>query len=229
MAETIAVIGAGPGLGLAVARRFGREGFRVALVARSAQRLRAFAAELAAEGIEATAFPADITRSEGLADRIGQIDILEYAPAGPDWMSRQTDVRECGPGSFEFPLDLLLRTPAGLVRDVLPGMLARGRGAVLFGLGATGSTPYPQLANLAAVSAAARCYLQCLHASLAGTGVFAGLLQVNGMVGGSDSARAAAEKWGPEALPEPTDPADLAEAMWQLYRAGDRFETVVPR
>src|SRR5438128_7136265 len=36
--------------------------------------------------------------------------------------------------SFEFPLDLLLRTPVTLIRQVLPGMLERGDGAVLFGL-----------------------------------------------------------------------------------------------
>ena len=33
MSKTIAVFGAGPGMGRSVARRFGREGFQVALVA----------------------------------------------------------------------------------------------------------------------------------------------------------------------------------------------------
>jgi PPOX class probable F420-dependent enzyme len=44
----IAVVGAGPGLGLAIARRFGREGFRVALISRAQSKLDALAAELAA-------------------------------------------------------------------------------------------------------------------------------------------------------------------------------------
>jgi NADP-dependent 3-hydroxy acid dehydrogenase YdfG len=237
MTGTIAVIGAGPGLGRSVGRRFGREGFRVALVARSAERVEAFASELRAEGIEAAGFPADIgglagrTALPGLVSaitaRFGPIDVLQYAPAGPDWMSRQTDVRECDAQSFEFPLDLLLRTPVELIREVLPGMLARDRGAVLFGLPATAVRAYPQLANAGAAAAAARAYLECLHVSLAGTGVYAGLLLVGGMVGDSDSARAAAEKWGAQALPEPLDPADLAAAVWNLHHDRDRFETLV--
>ena len=46
MSKTIAVFGAGPGMGRSVARRFGREGFQVALVARNQTRLDAFAGEL---------------------------------------------------------------------------------------------------------------------------------------------------------------------------------------
>src|ERR1700761_8107978 len=128
---TIAIFGAGPGLGQAVARRFGREGFRVALVARTGKRLEAFAAELAAEGIEAAGFPADLAQLAGparetpddrsglidaITERFGTIDVIQYAPAGPDWMTRQVDVRRCDAESFEFPLDLLLRVPAALVR-----------------------------------------------------------------------------------------------------------------
>jgi hypothetical protein len=45
-----------------------------------------------------------------------------------------TAVRDADAASFEFPLDLLLRTPVTLIRQVLPGMLERSDGAVLFGL-----------------------------------------------------------------------------------------------
>jgi NADP-dependent 3-hydroxy acid dehydrogenase YdfG len=234
VSEVIAVIGAGPGLGLAVARRFGREGYAVALVARNGTRLEAFADTLRAEGIEAAGFAADVGDRATLPDlvaaitaRFGPIDVLEYAPAGPEWMARAVDVRDCDAASFDFPLDLLVRSPAELVRLVLPGMLERKRGAILYGLPASATVPYPRLANAGAMAAAARAYLHCLHVSLAGTGVYAGLLQVGGMVGGSDSARVAAEKWGAAALPEPLDPAVPAAALWDLYRAGTDFETVV--
>lgn len=46
---TIAIIGAGRNLGEALARRFGREGFSVALISRNQERLDALAADLAAE------------------------------------------------------------------------------------------------------------------------------------------------------------------------------------
>src|SRR5205807_59418 len=82
MSKTIAVIGAGAGLGQAVARRFGREGFGVALVARTAARVGALADELCGEGIDAAAFPCDVADRPALAgtidaitERFGQIDV----------------------------------------------------------------------------------------------------------------------------------------------------------
>lgn len=234
MSKTIAVFGAGPGFGRAVARRFGREGFRVALVARSRAKLDDMAAELSADGIEAAGFVADLADREQLprlvdavVDRFGGIDVVEYAPAGPEWMERQVEIRECGPASFEFGLDMLLRTPSALVGLVLPGMVERGEGAVLFGLAVAASAPVPRLGNIAVAASAARAYLNNLHASLAGTGVYAGLVQVAGMVGGSESAEYFARRWDPAMLPDPLDPADLAEAAWNLYTTRDRFETTI--
>ncbi len=52
---TIAIVGAGPGLGAAVARRFGAEGFNIALLARNQGRVDALAAELASSGLTAAA------------------------------------------------------------------------------------------------------------------------------------------------------------------------------
>src|ERR1700722_11849814 len=211
MSKTIAVFGAGPGMGRSVARRFGREGFRVALVARDQARLAAFTEELAGVGIEAAGFAADFADRGALpgvvaaiTDRFGPLDVLEYAPSGLDWLTRQVPVRDADAASFEFPLDLLLRTPATLVRQVLPGMLERGDGAGLFGLQVTG-TPGPR----------------------AGTGVYAGLVQVAGLVGDSDAAKFVTENWDPAILPEPLNPADLADALWDLYLKRDRFEEVV--
>ncbi|WP_328465882.1 hypothetical protein [Streptomyces sp. NBC_00448] len=57
-------------------------------------------------------------------------------------------------------------------------MIESGRGAVLFGLPVTASTPATQIGNVAVAASAARAYLRNLHADLAGTGVYAGLLQV---------------------------------------------------
>ena len=66
MSKVIAVFGAGAGRGVALARRFGREGFRVALVARRKDRLEELAEELRRERIEATAFPADLGDPAGV-------------------------------------------------------------------------------------------------------------------------------------------------------------------
>jgi short-subunit dehydrogenase len=234
MSKTIAVFGAGPGMGRSVARRFGREGFQVALVARNPARLDAFARELAADGITAAGFSVDLAERDALPGMIeaitgqfGPVDVLEYAPSGLDWFTHQVPVRDADAASFEFPLDLLLRTPVTLIRKVLPGMLERGDGAVLFGLPVCASIPVPQLGNVATVAAGARHYLHNLHANLADTGVYAGLVQVAGLVGYSDAARRVIENWDPATLPEQLNPADLADAMWDLYLKRDRFDEVV--
>jgi NADP-dependent 3-hydroxy acid dehydrogenase YdfG len=233
MSKTIAVFGVGPGMGRSIARRFGQEGFQVGLVARNPTRLDTFIRELAAEGIEAARFASDLADRDALpriidamTARLGPIDVLEYAPSGLDLLNAATAVRDADAASFEFPLDLLLRTPVTLIRQVLPGMLERGDGAVLFGLPVNASMPAPPFGNIGTAAAAARHYLNTLHADLAGTGVYAGLLQIPGPVGGSDAGNFVLENYDPALLPEPQNPADLADAMWDLYLKRDNFEQV---
>jgi hypothetical protein len=57
--------------------------------------------------------------------------------------------------------------------------------------------------------------------------VYAGLVQVAGLVADSDAARFVTENWDASTLPEPLNPADLATALWDLYLKRDRFEEVV--
>src|SRR5437867_12204080 len=81
------VVGVGPGLGAALARRFAK-GYAVALVARDREKLEALATELGAAGGRALAVPSDVSRGEDIAaaaDRIrrelGEIDVLLYNAA----------------------------------------------------------------------------------------------------------------------------------------------------
>lgn len=85
--STIAIIGAGTGLGAAIGRRFGREGFAVALVSRNLKHLDALAATLQGEGFTARGYPADVRCPDQLtaalaaaAAALGTIEVLEYSP-----------------------------------------------------------------------------------------------------------------------------------------------------
>ena len=85
--KTIAIFGAGTGLGASVAARFGREGYKVALIARSPTGLDLLKAKLAEQGIEALSFPADLTDLadipslvQAIEAQLGSIDVALFSP-----------------------------------------------------------------------------------------------------------------------------------------------------
>ncbi|HYY10266.1 MAG TPA: SDR family NAD(P)-dependent oxidoreductase, partial [Kineosporiaceae bacterium] len=82
------VVGAGPGVSAALARRLGAAGFRIGLVARDEQRLAELAAPLRAEGVDARTAAADAGDADaltqavaGLAREAGRLDVLHYNPS----------------------------------------------------------------------------------------------------------------------------------------------------
>ena len=94
------IVGAGPNLGLAIARRFGREGFSVGLVSRNQEKLDGLAGELEADGITAAGAAADIRDSDGLAaairslaDRLGAVDGARGRPHAVGGAADQEGVR----------------------------------------------------------------------------------------------------------------------------------------
>lgn len=237
MKKTIVVAGAGAGLGSSVARRFGRAGFRVALVARDQDRLDRLATELAAEGIEAAAFSADLSRPErvpALIDevrrRFGRIDVVEYAPITTEGF---TPAAELTPAGMAPHLNLFLLTPIALAQAVLPEFTERGDGAFLLGQGVSATHPMPRLSGLGPAMAAARNYLQSLHGELAPIGVYVGAIHVAAMVLGSagHAAITSGELAGGidiSRIPQ-VKPDDIAEALWQMYNSRDEFERQIPQ
>jgi NAD(P)-dependent dehydrogenase (short-subunit alcohol dehydrogenase family) len=73
MSKTFLSVASGPDIGLATARRFGREGYRVVLAARNVARLQTDAAKLRAEGIEATTVQVDATDARSVANVVTSI------------------------------------------------------------------------------------------------------------------------------------------------------------
>jgi NAD(P)-dependent dehydrogenase (short-subunit alcohol dehydrogenase family) len=85
--KTIAIIGAGPGLGFSLAKTFGRHGFRTALVSITQDKLNHYSKQLNEMGIEAKGFAADITNNmqlttafQQIRNAFGTIDVLEFSP-----------------------------------------------------------------------------------------------------------------------------------------------------
>jgi short-subunit dehydrogenase len=227
--KTIAIFGAGPGLGRAVARRFGREGFRVALVARDRSRLDSIASDLAGEGVEAAGFPADLTDRQaalGAVDavqsRFGPVDVLEYSPTPGAHLRRGAS--ELDAAAVAPLLELYVLTPVALVGRVLPGMLERGGGGLLFAMGAAAKYPTPRLAG-GMVLSSLRNYVHTLNAELGPRNVYAGTLVIGALIEGSAAARNPSA-WGNGQI-QVVAASDLAERCWDMYLKQDRAEEEV--
>ncbi|WP_280382964.1 SDR family NAD(P)-dependent oxidoreductase [Nocardia wallacei] len=224
---TAAIIGAGPGLGMSMARRFGREGYRVALVSRSADRHGAYLADLATHGIDATAHAADVTDAERLTTVLSEIGAVEFAyygpgPAQPIVPITDIDV-EVARSAFDW-----VWPAVRVVGAVLPGMLDRGAGGLMFAGGLSSVRPMPMLGQLVLPVAALRNYALTLHAALADRGVYAGTLTIGGLVERGDihaMVTADPAKFG-AAEGHTLDPDRLAEAAWEMYRTRTRAEQV---
>jgi len=74
------LVGAGPGLGMAVARRFAEDGYRVTLVARSTDGLSGLADNLADTGAPIATIAADASDPEGLGARMAELYDEQGAP-----------------------------------------------------------------------------------------------------------------------------------------------------
>ncbi|NUP50834.1 MAG: SDR family NAD(P)-dependent oxidoreductase [Catenulispora sp.] len=229
--KTIAIYGAGPALGLAVARRFGGEGFRVALVARRREALDAMVGALSADGLEAAGFQADIAdpaealrAADEIEDRFGAIDVLEHSPtpAGPSVSPLDIDTRTAA-----AVLDLYVLTPIALVNRLLPGMRERGDGALLFAMGAAAKYPTGRYAAPSVALPGLRGYIHTLNAAARDSGVYAGALLIGALIEGSPAHRESQARTGGGAATPVIAPSDLADRLWNLAADRDRVEDVI--
>lgn len=206
------IVGAGSGMGLAIARVFGARGFDVALIARNPSRLDGLVSTLAAEGIAATGFPADVRNRTGLATAIedasahfGGIDVLEYSPADAAGVT-MTSPSATTPADIQSEIESQLYGAIVATQAVLPTMREAGSGTLLFTTGAGSIKPNPMLGNINAAAAALRNWTINLHEELAPAGIQSAHVAIGVWIG-SD---------GPEGAPTAT--ADqIAPLYWDLY------------
>src|SRR6266404_3443925 len=174
----IAIVGAGLGLGLAIAKTFGAQGFNVALVSPSPRKLEPLVARLAKEGIDAAAFSANLfdraSIVSGLAavtQHFGRIDVLEFSPASP--LLPTASATELTHDNVQIHIDFYVHGAVAGVNQVLPDMLARHSGTIILTTGASSVCPHlgrPKLANVALATSGLRTWAYQLHAALAARG-----------------------------------------------------------
>lgn len=214
------IAGIGPGLGMGIARRFGNEGYHIAMISRSAQNQQAYLEELDSLGISASAFQADLhdfgAVGRAFADikyTLGVPDVLIYSPRPP----LVEDLRDWMPVTMKFDelqrcMEICCFAAINCVHQVAEDMVKRGSGAIIITTSGSAIDPINTLGSVALSMAAARNYAFTLNQTLAPKGVFAGTVCLSLLV----------EPGDPHG-----DPDVLAGEFWDLFSKQDRVENNV--
>jgi NADP-dependent 3-hydroxy acid dehydrogenase YdfG len=211
---SIVIVGAGPNLGMAVARRFGREGLAVGLVSRDGAKLDDLAGELEADGIRAAGAAADIRDADALAGAItslagelGQVEVLEYSPLPAREFMKP--ILETTVDDVRGPLEFSVLGAVAAARAVIGPMLEAGRGTILFTTGGAAVNPYPLRAGVGISFAGEVAYARMLHDELADRGVHVAHTAIAGRIApGGDH-----------------EPDEVAEVLWRHHAERGEFQT----
>ena len=210
------VLGVGPGLGAAVARRFAHEGFAVGLMARSEESLSAAREEVEGAGGTALAVEVDATdptsvaqASDEVRDALGDPGVFVYN-AG---VFRMGGILELTPQDFDACFRANCSGAFYGAQQVLPAMLEKGRGTVIF----TGATAAlrgsAKFAALATGKFGLRALAQSMAREFGPQGIHVAHVVIDGQI---DTPRVR------EVSPEREEhtmlsPAAIAESYWQLH------------
>jgi short-subunit dehydrogenase len=213
---SIIIVGAGPNLGAAVARRFGRDGLAVGLVSRTQSKLDDLAAQLATEGVTAKGAAADV-RDPGalsgaitsLAEELGPVEVLEYSPLPAQEFMKP--ILETTVDDVRGPLEFSVLGAVAAATTVLGPMLERGSGTILYTTGGAAINPYPLRAGVGISFAGEVAYARMLHDEVADRGVHVAHTAIGGPIApGGDH-----------------EPDDIAELLWRHHAERGNFQTRV--
>lgn len=211
MSQTIAVVGAGPGLGLSIAKKFGANGFRVALIARGRDSLDKLVASLKSENIEALGFVADVRDEQSIVEafsavkaHFGAVDVVEYSPISMEFIPPSGVTTEIARNAFEFQILGAIAT----VQQVLADMIRNESGAILLTGGRSSIVPMARMGSLSPMAAALRNYAYVLNEELGEKGIYAGTITVCCQI-----------------TPEIAD--NIADLYWDMFQQRNRPEEIV--
>ena len=206
MSKLCTIIGMGPGVSLSIARRFAKEGFTVAMVARNEDKLKQFQVQLNEEGLEGHGFIGDAANFDSLRSAFGQIHkqlgethVLVY---------NVSVFREATPTELDAEIcveDFRANVGGAIVavQQVVDDMKAQGEGVIFLTGGGQGLEPYPSFSSLAIGKSAMRSLAFSLHGDLKNSGICVSTVTINGVV-------------------DPTTkfaPNLICEAFWKLYES----------
>ena len=209
--KTIAVLGAGPGLGNHIGKEFGKHGFHVVLLARREDALRNYVRELRESGIEADYQIVDCSDNDSIKSALATIS-QKYG--GVDVLAYNTAVLQGGSPLQLTPEELVKRYQVDVagalcaVQQVVPHMKEQKNGAILLTGGGLALDPVPAFLSISVHKAALKALAAALHKELSGSGIFTGIVNIKGNIGADDYY----------------SPARIAALFYQMYEKQDETE-----
>ena len=212
MNKVIVIIGAGPGISQAVAEKFGKNGFSVALIARKKDKLQKLTQSLIDDDIDAHFFIGNAGDSDSMKDAFEQIwekfnhiDVIHYNAAKLKMVNIANETADALTRDFKVNVAGVMT----VVNLVLPDMIKKSDGTILLTGGGFALEPNPDYGSLAIGKAGIRSLANSLHVALKPKNIFAGTVTVCGIV-------------SPES--EKHTPKNIAEQFWKLHTERKTFE-----
>lgn len=206
--------GASRGIGVHLARALAKEGAELVLTARDAASLAATAAECRDLGARVELVAADLGSAEDrarLVETAGVLDVL-VNNAGLEIPVAYVEQSE---RDIARQLETNLVAPLDLTRKVLPGMLARRRGAIVNVSSMSGKSPTPFNAVYAATKYGLNGFTASIRIELEGSGVHAGVVCPSFV---ADAGMWASTGVRAPAMMREVSPAKVAAAMLRVIR-----------
>ncbi|CAN7771776.1 SDR family NAD(P)-dependent oxidoreductase [Variovorax sp. LjRoot290] len=209
MTKTFLSIGAGPGIGLATAQRFAREGYRIVLAARNGERLAASAAALrAATGAEVdfrTVDASDPVAVAALTSGIGDALHVVHYNAGVLHYDKDAKLLTRGiddesTASLISDISINVTSALSAIHAALPALRKQASGSLLLTGGGLGVQPSGSFLTLSVGKAAVRAAGLALFEPLKAEGIHVATVTVARLVS-----------------PESRHSEEIAEAFWQLH------------
>ena len=141
-----------------------------------------------------------------LAERLGPVEVLEYSPLPAKEFMKP--ILETTADDVRGPLEFSVLGAVAAANAVLPAMLERGSGTILFTTGGAAINPYPLRAGVGISFAGEVAYARMLHDELRDRGIHVAHTAIGGSIAaGGDH-----------------EPADVAEVLWRHHTERSDFQ-----
>ncbi len=203
----------GPGLSYGIARKFGKEGFKVGMISRTASKLFDLQAKLKEDGVDAIFETADVADTNQLLKALrklrtalGSIDVLQYNAVDYRYVHILDETVESLTKGFRISVGNALAA----VKELQPDLEKSG-GAVLLTGGGSANYPIPDMATISLGKAGIKNLAYQLNKALKESGIYVGTVTVSGEISHSSKTHS---------------PEILAGKFWSLYQEREKVEVV---